>query len=290
MKKLNFLVYILFVFLGVISCDKVTGLSGDPLAENYIEPKPAVRQLAKITAGNANVMSLTYDNIMLKKSTYQNGYSSQVFDNGQRIYRIDHAYKNTTDSIYISQYLTYDATGKVSEIGENKKIMSLTPNTPVIKEKTHYTINYSYFGKPDKIMATSGVEVPQVEFVFTKYKEILLSYTSGNVTGLKITNGDLNAQGQPVPPTAASAVTQIKYEGYDIMNSPYALLPMAYRLHYFLSVQPYDAHVFSDSNPKRIILLNDTTGNVTLGETVYSYDGGQYPTFGFGKQFYYRFL
>lgn len=275
------------VFFTAVSCDRTRSLSDDPLNQYPADPAEEMFQLLRIQAGSDTVLHVSYDNLLMRSVAYDSGRLTKVFDNAQKIYRFDYNGIHAQDSVALSQYLTWSGQ-QISAIGEQKRTWDLSaPNTQAKKKKTMYTLNYDAEGNLTKVMAKSGQEIPLQEFVYTSYRQAELHYTGKNVTLLKWSEGVLDASQNPVP---ATDTLKIGFDGYDDKKSPYSLLPYAYKIHYLITVNPAEAHVFSLNNPKRITLLNQFTGNVILGETVYTYNEKHFPTFGFGKQFYYRTL
>ncbi len=286
---MKFSAYILgiFSFLGLFSCDNRSGITQDLLHQDNIDPTYATRQLVRITKGDSIMLGITYEGVKPRGIVYNSLNKSTIYDNGNTIYKFDYEDVNTANTENSTQYLTYNSAGVLSEIGETIKVTTTTPaNTPIKRYKTLYTITYAG-DLPIKIFAKTGEDNFQQAFVYTKYREINLTYTLNNVTQMEIKDGGLNAQEQPLP---NQEIVNIKYSDYDDKKSPYSLLPLAIKLHYLTKVNPLAAQVFSYNNPKKITSINPFTGNVVLGESIYTYDNLSYAVFGLGMNYIYREL
>ncbi|MCS3532454.1 hypothetical protein [Chryseobacterium sp. JUb7] len=307
MKRIFYFILILAGVSSVYSCKDMLDENGDPLSDlNNNTGLNGPRGLYREITDQDTIAEYHYNGLLMTKVLTDSASVTDVMYSGEKVSKInfngfldvDGDGKLDKDSISYTQLFTYENTGKLVSISENRSYYRRGPAVPpatlgpkvlFAKTKTLYALTYSATtSKLDGIVMKTGPDVSGTQFANTDYSKSSYTYLGDNVSKVVREYG-------PMANNVFGAVTEkysYEYLSYDTQISAYTLLPFAYKISNLLSTEANDFRslILSPNSPKRIAVtdLMQPIPTPTIFSTDYNYDPQTYVTKGFGINYIYK--
>ncbi|WP_370899308.1 hypothetical protein [Chryseobacterium gossypii] len=307
MKRLFYFILLLAGFSTIHSCKDLVDEDGNPLVDlNDNSGLNGPRALYREITDADTIAEYHYNGLLLSRVITKAASTTDVQYSGDKVSKItfngfldsDNDGTLDEDSTSYVQLFTYDNTGRLEKISENRSVFNRTPVVPPLppgpwtllrKSKTLYNLAYSTTtNKLDKITMQTGEDDPGTPFEYKNYSESTYEYLGDNVSKVLRNYGPM-AGGVFGAPTSKYSY---EFLNYDTQINPYSLLPTAYKISVLLSteINDYRSSILSPNNPKRYTVtdLMQPIPAPVIFSTDYNYDPQTYMVKGFGVNYIYK--
>lgn len=291
MKKIIYIFAAVFIFASTQSCKRISDEIDGDLLINLGANQGGLTGARFLHQETNSVDTLAHYNYNGKKLVEVIGKKSKtnIIYNGELFNKVTHYEINGADSLFYTQYFTYDVTAKyitsISEVGSNYKAYKAVTPGPVEKYKKLHNFEYTPEYNLKSVTSRTGAEIPGAAFEYTSYVKNAFTLNTAKTNVIKVVRDVGPYAGGVFGPAAAQDV--FDYTDYDEKINPHTLLPFGYKASAMLR-DTGKYNWFSANNPKTITISTELNPVPTVLTTNYTYDAQNYMLSGFGVNYDYR--